>query len=94
MNYEEIRKSLGTKFDEITALLQDLQSKAREMKHETRAKRESQLAEIERQRREARSKVTDFSSDSAEAWATFKTGMENTWQALKKTCEDTAKKFE
>ena len=94
MNYEDVRQTLAAKFDQLSSSLEELQSKAREMKHEARAKWESQLAELERQRRAARARLTEFSSDSAEAWETFRTGMEATWQSLKKTCDETGKKFE
>ena len=91
MKPEDIRQTLTSKFDELSATLEGLQSRVREMRHEARAKWESDLAALERQRREARAKVNDFRSDSAEAWETFKSGMESTWQSLKKTCEETLK---
>ena len=93
MQYEEIRQALAAKFDQLSSSLEELQSRTREMKHEARAKWESQLAELERQRRAARASLTEFSSDSAEAWETFKTGMEATWQSLKSACEETGKKL-
>lgn len=93
MPYEDIRQALAAKFEQLSSSLDELQSRAREMKHESRAKWESQLADLERQRRAARSRLTEFSSNSAEAWETFKTGMEATWQSLKTACEETGKKL-
>jgi hypothetical protein len=94
MNYENIRQSLTDKFDQLSVLLEEMQSRTRELKHEARAAWESQLAELERQRRDARSKLTDFSSTSAEAWETFKQSMEATWQSIKNGYEEIAKKFQ
>ena len=38
MQYEEIRQALAAKFDQLSSSLEELQSRAREMKHEARAK--------------------------------------------------------
>lgn len=88
MQYEDIRQALAAKFDQLETTLEELRSKVREKTHESRATWESQLAELERQRRAARASLATFSSESVEVWKTFKTGMDATWQSLKTACDD------
>ena len=90
---EGIRKTLEDKFDQLATSLEELKSRVRETQHESRAMWEQQLAEPERQRRAAKTKLREFRSESSEAWDTFKSGMEDTWQNLKRTIEETGSKF-
>ena len=88
MTSDQIRSALEQKSAQLSASINTLRSRLREAKHESRAAWESQLAELERQRRAASQQVAEFRSDSAEAWATFQTGMAATWKRLGKTCQD------
>ncbi len=92
-NNEGTRKTLNDRFDQLALTIDDLRSRIREAQHEARAKLELQLAECERQQREAKVKLREFRSDSSDAWATFKAGMETTWNDLRKTIEDTYSEF-
>lgn len=88
MTTNEIRSAIERKFDQLTASLNVLRSHLREVKHESRAAWESQLAELERRTRTASQQLSTYRAQGHDAWEKFQAGMEETWSSLHQACED------
>jgi TolA-binding protein len=90
---EEFQKKLETQLNELDAKIAKLREKGGDLKDEAKVKWDLKMADLEKKREAARSKLVEIGHSSAEAWKDIQKGATSAWNDLDKAFQDASKEF-
>jgi regulator of protease activity HflC (stomatin/prohibitin superfamily) len=91
---EAYEKKVEAKLDEWGAEIDRLKAKSKGAKADAQVEFQEQLEELKTKREAARKKLSDLKNTSGDAWDDVKSGMDSAWQALDKSLESAAQRFQ
>jgi peptidoglycan hydrolase CwlO-like protein len=90
---DEFQKKFETQLNELDAKIAKLREKGGDLKDKTKVKWDQKMADLEKKREAARTKLAEVGHSSAEAWKDVQKGVASAWNDLDKAFQDASKEF-
>lgn len=90
---DDYQKKLSAKLEEADGEIKKLRERGSDLKDQARENWEKTMADLEKKRDAARTRLEEVGHSSAEAWKEVQKGAESAWAELDKSFREAASKF-
>ena len=90
---EEFQKKLEARLKELDGEIAKLREKGRDLKDQAKADWDRKIADLEKKRDAAGTKLAEVRDSSAEAWKDMQKGAQSAWDELDKAFRDASREF-